>query len=405
MDNLLFQFNPEFQLKKTPYGGLVFDPQACRTFSINDKAYSFLLDSSTRPVKLTSVVKREDFRIFAIFRKYRVVTPIVSENQSSPTTIENLESFPNTIESVHFLVTEECNKNCRTCYINHKDRQESSLKQVQNIIDKFCQLKVFQVAIGGGEPFLRKDILKILRHIHQKRVIITITTNGSLLNKGILKDIKYMVKSIQLSIFSHIESEHEHLRYPGSFRQTLRNILMIQKYDIPVAINLLVHPYSYMYLFDVLNFIRNLQISRINVIKLKKPSYRLGNAKLDWQEEGYEKLQAILGKFKNKYPEMKLSVDCSLAKIMRRKGLPFLLSKGIVGCSGGRSFLVVRSNGDIYPCCFLNSPQFRIGNFLNGNLANIVQKINSLQGTYPPKFENCSVYEGLDLVRYYANSQ
>jgi MoaA/NifB/PqqE/SkfB family radical SAM enzyme len=124
---------------------------------------------------------------------------------------------------------------------------------------------------------------------------------------------------------------------------------------------------------------------------LKRPSEGLRDLKLDWREKDYEKLQVILEKFKNKYPKMKLSVDCSLARIMRRNGLPFLFSKGIVGCSGGKSFLVVRANGDIYPCCFLNSLEHRIGNFLNANLGNIVEKINSSQVSYQLKFEDCPV--------------
>jgi len=49
---------------------------------------------------------------------------------------------------------------------------------------------VFQVAIGGGEPFLRKDILKILEYLHKKGMMITISTNGSLLNNEILKEAK-----------------------------------------------------------------------------------------------------------------------------------------------------------------------------------------------------------------------
>lgn len=392
MDNLLFQLNPEFQLKKTPYGGLVFDPQSAKTFSINDNVYFFLLNSYTHPIKLTSLVKREDFRTFATFRNYRVVVPIISEVQfGCLLEIKGTELFPNTIETIHFLITEKCNKSCATCYINQEDREGLSLKKIQNIIDNFCQLKVFQVAIGGGEPFLRRDILKILQYLHKKGVVITISTNGSFLNNGILKNIKFMVKSIQLSICSHIESDHDHLRYPGSFRQTLRKILAIQKQDIAVGINLLVQPYSYTYLLDTLNFIRNLGISRINLIKLKRHLEGLKDSILNWREKDYEKLQVILEKFKNKYPKMKLTIDCSLVRIMRRNGLPFLLSKGIVGCSGGKSFLVVRANGDIYPCCFLNSLEHRIGNFLNVNLGNIVEKINSLQGSYPLKFEDCFV--------------
>jgi len=104
---------------------------------------------------------------------------------------------------------------------------------------------------------------------------------------------------------------------------------MIQQQDIPVGINLLVQPHSYIYLLDTLNFIENLEVSRINLIKLKKSSDGLGDTIFHWQEKNYEKLRVILERFKNKYPEIGLSLDCSLAKTMRSNGLPFLLSKGI----------------------------------------------------------------------------
>ena len=60
--------------------------------------------------------------------------------------------------------------------------EELSTKEGLDILDQLSELKIQILNFSGGEPFLRKDIFTLLDHA-RNFPSITITTNGTLLNK------------------------------------------------------------------------------------------------------------------------------------------------------------------------------------------------------------------------------
>ena len=64
----------------------------------------------------------------------------------------------------------QCNLNCAFCYGKSK-ANDLSTTQIFNLIDELSSMKVFQLAIGGGEPFLRKDISEVINYCQQKNII------------------------------------------------------------------------------------------------------------------------------------------------------------------------------------------------------------------------------------------
>jgi len=72
--------------------------------------------------------------------------------------------------------------NCTYCF-KDKRRKQPILNEILNKIKKAKK----QVLFKGGEPLLRKDILKILKYTKSKNLKISLETSGILLNKNILK--------------------------------------------------------------------------------------------------------------------------------------------------------------------------------------------------------------------------
>lgn len=67
---------------------------------------------------------------------------------------------------VDFNVTNGCNLACNHCHSSSGDRlsDELSTAECLDAITQLHQLGVMRLAIAGGEPFLRSDILEILEH-------------------------------------------------------------------------------------------------------------------------------------------------------------------------------------------------------------------------------------------------
>ena len=64
-------------------------------------------------------------------------------------------------ETVHWAVTFRCDESCPDCYIErHKKLFTSELntQDALKLINKIADSGVFELAIGGGEPFMRNDL-------------------------------------------------------------------------------------------------------------------------------------------------------------------------------------------------------------------------------------------------------
>lgn len=67
-----------------------------------------------------------------------------------------------------------CNLNYPDCYARrHKGNfHEMKLEEVKTMIDKLAKEKVFQIAIGGGDPLMRDDIINIAAYAHNADLIV-----------------------------------------------------------------------------------------------------------------------------------------------------------------------------------------------------------------------------------------
>ena len=82
-------------------------------------------------------------------------------------------------------VTNHCNFRCSHCFVDFEGKKKDlTLEQYEEISKNYNDL--FWLDVAGGEPFLRKDLYKIVNLF--KKQIITIPTNGWL-KQNILKQI------------------------------------------------------------------------------------------------------------------------------------------------------------------------------------------------------------------------
>jgi len=53
--------------------------------------------------------------------------------------------------------------------------------QIKKIIDKLVNAEIYSIFFTGGEPFIRKDLIEILKYAVDNSMNVTVSTNGSLL--------------------------------------------------------------------------------------------------------------------------------------------------------------------------------------------------------------------------------
>ena len=100
------------------------------------------------------------------------------------------DQFNREINYLRVSVTDRCDLRCVYCMKEKMNfipkREILSLEEIERLCDNFIDLGVKKIRLTGGEPLVRKDIIKLIKNLNLKKnktslKEITLTTNGSLL--------------------------------------------------------------------------------------------------------------------------------------------------------------------------------------------------------------------------------
>jgi len=141
----------------------------------------------------------------------------------------------------HWDVTAACNAKCGFCYIDRSNVNDLPTESMLRIADLICENGVLYLIISGGEPFLRKDILVILKRLIQNEIFwITILTNGTILSKehrDFLTAHRSYIQTVQMSAFSHHPEIHDrYMGIPGALGMMTSNGCALRDAGIMVRV-------------------------------------------------------------------------------------------------------------------------------------------------------------------------
>jgi len=134
--------------------------------------------------------------------------------------------------SVTITLTSCCNLKCIMCdHWKLKNQEEPSLEKVRDYIDQIKRWDIKEIDLSGGEPFIRRDIFDIIDYANRNRLKINITTNGTLLDKNLIKKLHNVDKlRLQISLDGNDANTHDKIRgTKGTFDRIVSNINQLKK--------------------------------------------------------------------------------------------------------------------------------------------------------------------------------
>ncbi|MBQ6555782.1 MAG: GTP 3',8-cyclase MoaA [Firmicutes bacterium] len=117
------------------------------------------------------------------------------------------DSFDRKIEYLRLSVTDKCNLRCKYCMppngvacLEHSDIL--TFEEIERIVSILAKTGLKKIRFTGGEPFVRKDVIKLIERISQTDGITetAVTTNGILLENYIGDLSRIRLKSINISL-------------------------------------------------------------------------------------------------------------------------------------------------------------------------------------------------------------
>ena len=98
--------------------------------------------------------------------------------------------------SISWNLTKRCNLNCDHCYLDAEFRgglktDELNTEECFRVIDQIAEVNPNAFLIlTGGEPLLRPDIYEIIRYAADKKFMVVLGTNGTMINRVNAEKIK-----------------------------------------------------------------------------------------------------------------------------------------------------------------------------------------------------------------------
>jgi radical SAM protein with 4Fe4S-binding SPASM domain len=390
----LYKRKRDTVLRPESFGGIAFNPENGTTLELDQTAFRLLelADGRTTLSEVASRIGREFDTVILQSDVQELVERLlehrflfVSETRQLSPPPGNAPFVPRPLPrapcplpptylsaptTVHLSLTEACNLDCPACYVVKSDEPPLNTSQVEQLINELAEIKVFQLAIGGGEPFLRKDLGHLVRYARQQGLVPNVTTNGTLLTRERLAEIRGFVGQIQLSLNGYDAESHEAHRTPGSFKKTLSAMTLLREMDMAFGANILVTRGS--------DFSRTARLAieqgarQVNALR-PKPAANDSQWFHRYSPLPGEliKLRRELDRLTLEYPEVRFTVDAALVFLMGDLTSDELQAHAIYGCDAGVRSIAVRANGQVYPCSQFSEREFCAGNVTEAGLGSI----------------------------------
>lgn len=145
---------------------------------------------------------------------------------------------------VSLEVTRRCPLACQHCYNNlpmgdlDARNRELSKEEYFSLLDELADMGVLWLLFTGGEIFARKDFLDIYTYAKHKGFLITLFTNGILINEKIADYLsEYPPFAIEITLYGRTKETYEKLTaIPGSYDRCMRGIRLLLERGLPLKL-------------------------------------------------------------------------------------------------------------------------------------------------------------------------
>ena len=259
---------------------------------------------------------------------------------------------------VHFAVTNKCSARCPHCYMEAgpKDQAELDTESFKRALDILAEMKVFHVAMGGGEALERPDLFEIAQYARKIGLVPNLTVSGVGLT-GQLVEKMNVFGQVNVSM-DGLGSRYEVFRGKDMFETAEKAIDLLIAAGVPCGINCVLGRRNFAGIAQLFEYAKEKKLNEIEFLRFK-PAGR-GKELYMKERTTYEQnisLTPMLAKLSNKY-EITAKIDCSFVPMFCYHNPPrqALQAMSTYGCEAGNVLLGIRSDGSVSGCSFLDSP-------------------------------------------------
>lgn len=257
------------------------------------------------------------FKILNVYMRYKIKRPV-------PFTILLRPTF-------------RCNLKCKFCSLWKKSiSPELSLGKIKSLVDDASRIGIPYIAMGGGEPLLRKDLEDIAEYIQSKGMLVNLSTNATLIDEKRAQRLVNSFDAIRVSVHGIKDTHDKVTDKTLSFQKMeggLNHLLKFKKRRAKIGLRFIINKENFKEMKKVHAYFKN-KVDFIGFLpedSIREGTFVNDKALQDWKE--------ISKKIKSDVNEDMIK------NIKSRKRL----------CDAGKLYYTINPGGNVIPCHGLNN--------------------------------------------------
>jgi radical SAM protein with 4Fe4S-binding SPASM domain len=294
---------------------------------------------------------------------------------------------------VHFAITNKCSLGCPHCYMGAGKEDEGELDTVslKRALDILAEMKVFHIALGGGEALEREDLFEIAEYARTKGLVPNLTVSGANITAQVAKKMK-VFGQVNVSL-DGVAENYGVFRHKNMFDMADQALGFLIKAKVPAGINCVIGRDNFDGITKLFEYAAQKKLNEIEFLRLK-PSGR-GIDKYQNHRTTYEQnisLTPMLARLSNQFG-ITAKIDCSFVPMLCCHNPPVDLLEAMAtyGCEAGNVLLGIRSNGQVSGCSFLKGSGLSVFDLHPGmNRQSHFEKITNWMQKAPQPCKSCN---------------
>ncbi len=275
--------------------------------------------------------------------------------------------IPSAPVTINWAVTNRCNFGCRHCYSRADTSEELEFSVICELLKKISGAKVFSINFGGGEPFLRRDIFDIARSASESGLVVSMNSNGFLIDKAVAKRLKEAgFRKVGISIDSPEPEIHDEFRgMKGSHAKAVSALRHLKDAGIETSISSVICKININDIDGLIEQALSSGVENLNFHNFKCSGLGFTNKdELDLSPDEWKEFYIYVSEKKERIKKLHISLEDPIIAALGQKNGDSLIKGSVCG----KLSLNIKSNGDITPCGFI---PVVIGNLCNDDLLDI----------------------------------
>lgn len=345
--------NPDVAYAKVKDIDMLFNFDNGVVAGIDQRGLAFYKDVISHQVSEKNQLTDEesDFFNYLIENEFISDSPFIKKDQ---------------VVTAYLHLTNRCNLHCVGCYSYDEKRNRDEDLTLEDMLNGIRLLKdagIENLVFSGGEPLLRRDLIKILRFAKVECQIpnIVLITNGTVYNKTIISEMSKFVDTVSVSVDSYSAECPSFIRDSGIFNRIMDTVSLLKENGNNVNLIPTVHHLNADKLLEYVNLAEKMGVS---------VSFSILSACFEGEMKRFLPNAKDIRSISNFMIDSDLSLEDSAIRGETLQAENY--------CGAGKTMISIGTDGNVYPCHMLMEEKFCLGNIKDHTIVHMRENTNKL---------------------------